>query len=434
MTFNLLGKVRIPMEVKELILQAEDIHKATELISSKLKKPVIIENKNFELIAYSSAFDDFDQTQQKTILSKKCPIFIIDRLKKEGIVTRLEKQSDPIRVHPMEDLGFQQRVVIAAKHLGHTLGYVWVQESEQSLNAEEMEFLEEINGHLGKLIYDQFMKENAKEGRKEELLWQLLHHEYASESQFRHDASLAQLKVPDRFSVVVFSVTAPQYKSMLDDLENTVNRFRTNRHLYYLKTEFQLILFIEGRESDRFSSRDIARDLIDVVKVETGEEDFYHFLIGVGKEYTKIYYMRKSFLEALEVIETANFIGPRPETMPREFSKLGLYRYLAALYEKNSSEDYYSEDLLTLIKNDTTKQTDLLFTLEAYLANNGKGKQTANELFIHPNTLNYRIKQIQELTNIDFSDFNMKAYLYTELLLLNNVDSYYERYEAALQK
>ncbi|WP_255574420.1 CdaR family transcriptional regulator [Halobacillus sp. Nhm2S1] len=434
MTFNLLGKVRIPMEVKELILQAEDIHKSTELISSKLKKPVIIENKNFELVAYSSTFDDFDQTQQKTILSKKCPIFIIDRLKKEGIVTRLQKQSDPIRVHPMEDLGFQQRVVIAAKHLGHTLGYVWVQDSEQSLNAEEMEFLEEITGHLGKLIYDQFMKENAKEGRKEELLWQLLHHEYASESQFRHDASLAQLKIPDRFSIVVFSVTAPQYKSMLDDLENTVNRFRTNRHLYYLKTEFQLILFIEGRESERFSSRDVARDLIDVVKVETGEEDFYHFLIGVGKEYTKIYYMRKSFLEALEVIETANFIGPRPETMPREFSKLGLYRYLAALYEKNSSEDYYSEDLLTLIKNDTTKQTELLFTLEAYLANNGKGKQTANELFIHPNTLNYRIKQIQELTNIDFSDFNMKAYLYTELLLLNNVESYYERYKAAVQK
>ncbi|MBX0358193.1 helix-turn-helix domain-containing protein [Halobacillus sp. Nhm2S1] len=422
------------MEVKELILQAEDIHKSTELISSKLKKPVIIENKNFELVAYSSTFDDFDQTQQKTILSKKCPIFIIDRLKKEGIVTRLQKQSDPIRVHPMEDLGFQQRVVIAAKHLGHTLGYVWVQDSEQSLNAEEMEFLEEITGHLGKLIYDQFMKENAKEGRKEELLWQLLHHEYASESQFRHDASLAQLKIPDRFSIVVFSVTAPQYKSMLDDLENTVNRFRTNRHLYYLKTEFQLILFIEGRESERFSSRDVARDLIDVVKVETGEEDFYHFLIGVGKEYTKIYYMRKSFLEALEVIETANFIGPRPETMPREFSKLGLYRYLAALYEKNSSEDYYSEDLLTLIKNDTTKQTELLFTLEAYLANNGKGKQTANELFIHPNTLNYRIKQIQELTNIDFSDFNMKAYLYTELLLLNNVESYYERYKAAVQK
>ncbi len=434
MTFNLLGKVRIPMEVKELILQAEDIHKATELISSKLKKPVIIENKNFELIAYSSSFDDFDQTQQKTILSKKCPLFIIDRLKKEGIVQSLETKPHPIRVDPIEELGFQQRVVIGAKHLGHTMGYVWIQESNEMLAEEDLEFLEEITSHLGKLIYDQFMKVNAKEGRKEELLWQLIHHEYGSESQFRHDASLAKLQIPDRFSIMVFSVTAPQYKFMLEHLEDIVNRFRANQHMYYLKTEFQMILFIEGRKEKHMSSRDIARDLIDEVKFETGEEEFYHYLIGVGKEYTKLYYMRKSFLEALEVIETANFISPRPETMPREFAKLGLYRYLAALYEKNSSEDYYSEDLLLLIRNDMNKQTELLLTLEAYLANNGKGKQTAQELFIHPNTLNYRIKQIQEMTNIDFSDFNMKAYLYTELLLLNNVDSYYERYKSALQK
>ncbi len=203
--------------------------------------------------------------------------------------------------------------------------------------------------------------------------------------------------------------------------------------MYFLKAEFQFIILIKGLAYKRFSSRDIARDLIEEVKMETGEEGFYHFLIGVGKEYTKLFYMRKSFLEALEVIETANFISPRAESMPREFANLGIYRYLAALYEKNSSKDYYSEDLLTLIRKDTEKQTELLLTLEAFLANNGKGKQTAIDLFIHPNTLNYRIKKIKELTNIDFSDFNMKTYLYTELLLLNNVDGYYHRYKSALQ-
>ncbi|MBN8236311.1 helix-turn-helix domain-containing protein [Halobacillus kuroshimensis] len=421
------------MEVKDRILQAEDIHKATELLSSRLGKPVIIENKNFELIAYSSTHDDFDQTQQKTILSKKCPIFIIDRLKKEGIVQRLEMQPDPIRVHPMEELGFQQRVVVAARHLNHTMGYVWVQEADQLLDDADFQFLEDITNHIGRLIYDQFMRDNAKEGRKEELLWQLLQHEYGSESQFRHEAALAKLNLADRFSVVVFSVTAPQYKSMLDDLLQTVHRFRITRPMYVLKTEFQLILLVEGRASDRFSSRSTARDFIEEVKKETGEEAFYHFLIGVGKEYTTLSLMRKSFLEALEVIETANFINPRPETMPREFATLGLYRYLAALYEKNSSEDYYSEDLLALMKNDMDKQTELLLTLETYLANNGKGKQTAGELFIHPNTLNYRIKQIQEMTTIDFQDFNMKAYLYTELLLLNNVEHYYKRYQSALR-
>ncbi|ASF40471.1 hypothetical protein CEH05_15460 [Halobacillus halophilus] len=420
------------MEINELILQVEDIHKATELISSKLRKPVIIENKNFELISYSSSIEEFDLTQQKTILSKKCPLFIIDRLKKEGIVQRLEKRQDPIRIQPIEELGFHQRIVISAKHLGYTMGYIWVQESDELLTTEELTFLEEVTPHLGKLIYDVYERMNAKEGRREDLLWKLLHHEYDSESQFRHDATLAKLTIPDRFSVVVFSVTAPRYKYMLDYLQKAIQDFSLRKSVHFLKTEFQMILVIHGVHQEEFSSRNLARFLIDEIKEHSEEDEFYNFLIGVGKEYAILANMRKSFLEALEVIEIANFITPRPETMPREFSKLGIYRYLAALYEKNSSEDYYSDDLLTLIQNDKEKQTDLLRTLEVYLANNGKGKQTANELFIHPNTLNYRIKQIQELTNIDFNDFNVKTYLYTELLLLNNVEAYYQRYKEAL--
>jgi PucR family transcriptional regulator, proline-responsive transcriptional activator len=417
----------------DLILQVEDIHKATELISSKLGNPVIIENKNFELISYSSSSDKFDQTQQKTILTKKCPIFIIDRLKKEGIVHRLEKHSDPIRVQPMEELGFHQRVVIATKYLGNTMGYIWVQESGHLLQSEELAFLEEISPHLGNLINDIYAKVNVKKDKKEEVLWHLLQHEYGSESQLRHDASLVKLTLPERFTVAVYSITSPQYKPMLDDLERLVHESSFQTNIYTLKTEYQVILILYGKADKKFSSLDLARSLINKVKEQTGEEQFYNFLIGVGKEYTSLYQMRKSFLEASEVIETANFISPRPESMPREFAQLGIYRYLPALYEKNTSKDYYSDDLLSLIKNDVKKQTDLLRTLEVFLANDGKGKQTANELFIHPNTLNYRIKKIQELTTIDFNNFNMKVYLYTELLLLNNVKAYYQRYKDALK-
>ncbi|WP_037985728.1 PucR family transcriptional regulator [Thalassobacillus devorans] len=422
------------MNIKELIFETEDIHKVTELISSKLVKPVIIENKNFELVSYSASVDQFDQTQQKTILSKKCPIFIIDRLKKEGIVQRLQKQPTPIRVQPMEELGFYQRIVISAKHLGQTMGYVWVQESDTLLNEEELKFLQEITPHLGKLVYDTYAKANAKEGRREELLWKVLQHEYGSENQFRHEAALAKLTLPQRFSVMAFSISDPQDKFRLDYLEKGLESFYLRRKIQLLKSDFQIVLIVHGEAEQEFSSRNLARKFIEEVKHIAGTDAFYRFLIGVGKEYTSLIHMRKSFLEALEVIETANFLTPRPESMPREFSKLGVYRYLATLYEKNSSEDYFSEDLLRLIKKDMEKQTDLLGTLEVYLANNGKGKQTASDLYIHPNTLNYRIKQILDLTNIDFNDFNMKSYLYTELLLLNNVPAYHERYKEAAEK
>ncbi|SIS76955.1 PucR family transcriptional regulator [Salimicrobium salexigens] len=418
------------MEWKELLMQVEDIHKATEIISTKLKKPVIIENKSFELVSYSSSFDGFDQTQQKTILSKKCPVFIIDHLKKEGIVQRLERTSHPVRVHPIEDIGFRQRVVIAAKHMGQTVGYVWIQESDDWMEEKDMEFLRDITPYIGKMIYDLHKTTSEKDNRKDEVLWKLLNHEYSSESQLKKDAALVKISLPERASVIVFSVTESRYRYMLDYLERIVRTYKQEYRMYFLKSEYQLVLLMEA-ESEGESLRK-ARTFISRVKTEVGEEEFYCFLIGVGKEYDTLREIRKSFLESLEVIEVASFLKPRPETMPREFSKMGTYRYLAALYEKNSADDYYSGDLLKLIKNDREKQTDLLRTLEMYLANNTKGKQTASELYIHPNTLNYRIKQIQELTSIDFQDFNMKAHLYMELLLVNNVDSYYHRYLNAL--
>ncbi|KGP72332.1 PucR family transcriptional regulator [Pontibacillus yanchengensis] len=421
------------MDAKQLIFQTEDIHKATELISSSLKKPVIIENKNFELISYSSSLDEFDQTQQKTILSKKCPVFIIDRLKKEGIVQKLEKQPSPIRVGPIEELGFYQRVVIAANHLRHTMGYIWIQEATTPLQEEDLAFLEEITPHIGKLIYDVYNKLNASDSRKDELLWKLIHQEYGSEQQFRHDATIAKLTLPERFSVLIFSLTNPQQRYLLDYLQEIVNNFPERKRIYLLKTEFQIVMIVHGNREDEGLITEEARYVIYKIKEQIGYAEFYRFMIGLGKEYQRLIDVRKSFLEALEVIETANFIEPRPETMPREFSKLGVYRYLATLYEKNSSEDYFSHDLLRLISKDIDSHTDLLKTLEVYLANNGKGKQSANELFIHPNTLNYRIKQILEITNIDFNDFNMKSYLYTELLLLNNVPAYYKRYKDAIK-
>ncbi|SIS49260.1 PucR family transcriptional regulator [Salimicrobium flavidum] len=415
------------MEWKELLVQVEDIHKATEIISTKLKKPVIIENKSFELVSYSSSFEDFDQTQQKTILSKKCPVFIIDRLKKEGIVQRLERASYPIRVHPIEDIGFRQRVVIAAKHMGQTLGYIWVQESEEWVEEEDMDFLREITPYVGKMIYDLHKKTKEKDNQKDEVLWNLLNHEFATESQLQQEAALVKLTLPERSSVVTFSVTDSKYLYMLDYLERMVRKHKQEYRMYFVKSEYQLILLVEAEAEGEALHK--AHKFIERVKEEVGRDDFYYFLIGIGNEYKTISKVRKSFLEALEVIEIASFLGPRPETMPREFSKMGTYRYLATLYEKNSSDEFYSEDLLKLMKNDQEKQTDLLRTLETYLANNTKGKQTASELYIHPNTLNYRIKQIQEITSIDFQDFNLKAYLYMELLLLNNVDSYYQRYQ-----
>ncbi|WP_349769330.1 PucR family transcriptional regulator [Bacillus sp. NTK071] len=421
------------INAKEQILEATDIHKVTEVISIAINKPVIIENKNFELISYSTASESFDQTQQKTILYKKCPVFIIDRLKKEGIVQQLESNEAPIRIAPIEEIGFYQRIVVKAIYEERTMGYVWVQETNTLLSDEEVTFLTEITPHIGKLIHKSYRKGQEHEGKQEKLLWNVLLHEYESENQIRRKAQVVSLPLPDRFSILVMSIAEPAQEPLLNEVVELLSRFKRHK-LQVLKTDLQVVAVIAGNKERKGSAIENSREIIEYVKSALTHQEFYSFLIGIGKEYVELIDMRKSFLEALEVIETADFIGPRPDVMPREFSKLGVYRYLAALYEKNNTEHYYNQNLLNLMEKDSVSHSSLLKTLEVYLSNNGKGKHTASELFIHPNTLNYRMKQIQDLTDIDFEDFNMKSHIYIELLLLNNIPSYYNRYLAAVEE
>jgi DNA-binding PucR family transcriptional regulator len=47
------------------------------------------------------------------------------------------------------------------------------------------------------------------------------------------------------------------------------------------------------------------------------------------------------------------------------------------------------------------RNTDLIRTLEVYLANDLDRRRAAAQLHVHPNTLDYRLRRIVELTGID---------------------------------
>ena len=64
----------------------------------------------------------------------------------------------------------------------------------------------------------------------------------------------------------------------------------------------------------------------------------------------------------------------------------------------------------------------LLPTLSAYLKNDRDALKTAAQLYVHRNTLAYRIKRIQELCPIDLDDFNVRHRLLESILIVENRD------------
>jgi len=195
---------------------------------------------------------------------------------------------------------------------------------------------------------------------------------------------------------------------------DTIRLFAHSLHqpVYLLMEELHIIVII-GSHSSTSPYKNATQLAISVLNHYT--EQGIH--AGIGKEYVSLLDLRKSYLQALRVVQTSEFLGAS-NLSTIEYDKLGVLRYLEIISRFNQEAGYENEDLAKLAHKDKKSQTNLLQTLEAYLLNNCRIKPTAEQLFVHTNTLKYRLKQIEELTSIDFDNFHVKCQLYIDLQLL----------------
>ena len=78
--------------------------------------------------------------------------------------------------------------------------------------------------------------------------------------------------------------------------------------------------------------------------------------------------------------------------------------------------------VIALRDHDLTHAVQLLPTLAAYLKNDRDAQKTAAELYVHRNTLAYRMKRILELCPFDLDDFNVRHRVLESILIMENID------------
>lgn len=66
------------------------------------------------------------------------------------------------------------------------------------------------------------------------------------------------------------------------------------------------------------------------------------------------------------------------------------------------------------------EDSELLDTLKTFIVKNQSFKNTADELHIHINTLHYRLKRIEQITNLNPRDFHDMTTLYLATIFLDN--------------
>lgn len=126
------------------------------------------------------------------------------------------------------------------------------------------------------------------------------------------------------------------------------------------------------------------------------------FKVGVGSPYRGVKLLRKSLYEAQYALKFTQ--GRHFSSNICSYKELGIYRLLMNMKDETDLKRYVEDYIGLLEIYDRRHDVSLLETLEIFLNENGNTIRTAEKLYIHRNTLNYRLKKIEELLGCSLSN------------------------------
>ncbi|OXS56642.1 hypothetical protein B1A99_20200 [Cohnella sp. CIP 111063] len=130
----------------------------------------------------------------------------------------------------------------------------------------------------------------------------------------------------------------------------------------------------------------------------------------VGKEVGKQSEVSASYRDAKRAAEIRRVCGLQEETV--RYGELGVYLLLYRLLGTEELEEYQRLYLHPLLELDRKQQGSLLNTLRNYFECNCNAKETAERMFVHYNTINYRLERIKSELGLRLDDPETKLLLH----------------------
>jgi DNA-binding PucR family transcriptional regulator len=123
-----------------------------------------------------------------------------------------------------------------------------------------------------------------------------------------------------------------------------------------------------------------------------------HATVGISSHYAKAGDLRRALEEAELVLEVQARGGASSADMGDGTYRL-LFRVLASHPEEIRA--FYEDTVAPIVRYDREYSSELVHTLETYLAQNCNMNATAATIYAHRHTIAYRLDRIRELTGFD---------------------------------
>jgi len=381
-----------------------------EKLGTILSKPILIEDNFFRILGKFLSVSDG--------LAFPKPQMTDPNLKE--FVTRVQNQKHPLVIPPLPQYGVSQsRIVypIVTGEVVHGYLHIFDRRDPPFLSDEENQLIMKVVMALSiKAIKDDVVIQ-TREKMIGLLYKKLIFQEYQSERIIHETALFLNLDISIPSWLIVAHIEG--YCSNIDQLK-AIKSFLIEREVeakVVLLQQGQFLIFINECKQlyKKVAITSLAHQIIEHL---TKCFPAIRCYITLGRKCLKPGDYYKSYHEALKALDYLK--ESNSENQVLSFDSLGIIG-LVTLPEDVEQMLSFSEQILKpLIEYEKQNSSlKLIPTLECFLKNDCQIKKTAKDLFVHVNTLRYRLEKIQEICQFDLENAELKFQLFLAFKIFN---------------
>ena len=395
-----------PAALFHTIIQGRGLPYIIDIASELLGNPVMLGDNNHRLLAASDfkEIDDLPWMEYRNI-----GFTTYEYTQKYNFKQWIEKtvQGGKAVIGSLGDEYKYRRIFCVIRLERRIVGHLAVLEYNRSFTDKDLEITEFIcdviademkhsqnsgykydwlaNRFISDLIQGSLLEPELIADRAKRLKWKLPDNKYLIAIKYNHYS--------ETFGLISFIRESPLFK-----ISNGQLMFHDNH----------LILITGCSKSQYLTDQDI-KPLSDYLKL-------MHMIAGVSQYFEEISEIPKAYRQALAAIR----LGKREEAERHvyRYEDYGIYDMLDQIKEQKDLIHYCHPDILRLKEYDQNHKTDYLKSFYTYIVNMGNLAASADELYIHRNTMNYRLSKIQELIAVDIHNRDCYMALYISFKIL----------------
>ncbi|MBV1759056.1 MAG: PucR family transcriptional regulator ligand-binding domain-containing protein [Dethiosulfatibacter sp.] len=383
---------RIHRDFNKIILSGGGLQEIVDTLSKLTGCMVGIHDKNNNLLAASSNYKTMKEIELTKSKEEKRSITIYERISAHIRLVSLEKEFEEIDIKSLERARDAVAIVMLKK-----------QAEEEVERRYKNDFLDDV-------VQGVFRS-------KESLI--------ERGNFFNIDLSgsyllfLIEIDKPDRIFSTQFEKRKVQTHNILTDLFNVVfNSFFSKAYESIIwnrnKNIFVLYPFknenIDNSKSIKDLSINIANNIKNKVDLHVKE---FTISIGVGKFYSDVLDINKSFNEAKEALRIGKTVWGNNKVY--HYDDVETYNILMRSGSNEELKMFVEQKIGKLIDYDKKRNTELVATLIELLDCNGNIKTASKKMFLHPKTVSYRRDRIEKILDISLENMEEKFSIYMAL-------------------